>query len=127
MRISDWSSDVCSSDLAVHLPVHRAVARHAPFLDNSKKSVGSLFTIPLICSAGLLSFAHGANDVANAVGPLAAIVDAVDLGGVAAEVQVPFWVMLVGTAGISIGLALFGPKLIRMVRDRKSTRLNSSH
>src|SRR3546814_12094228 len=77
MRISDWSSDVCSSDLAVHLPVHRAVARHAPFLDNSKKSVGSLFTIPLICSAGLLSFAHGANDVANAVGPLAAIVDAV--------------------------------------------------
>ncbi|HET8728760.1 MAG TPA: anion permease [Alphaproteobacteria bacterium] len=108
---------------AVHVPVHRAVARHAPFLDSSKKAVGSLFTIPLICSAGLLSFAHGANDVANAVGPLAAIVGTIAAGNVAAEVRVPIWVMLVGAAGISIGLALFGPKLIRTVSEQ-ITKLN---
>ena len=42
--------------------------------ENTKETVRGLFTIPMIFSAALLSFAHGANDVANAVGPLAAIV-----------------------------------------------------
>jgi PiT family inorganic phosphate transporter len=43
-------------------------------MENRNQSVRKLFNIPLICSAALLSFAHGANDVANAVGPLAAVV-----------------------------------------------------
>jgi PiT family inorganic phosphate transporter len=83
--------------------------------DNSKKSVNSMFTIPLIFAAALLSFAHGANDVANAVGPLAAITDAIAHGGIAQKVPIPAWVMLVGAVGIAIGLALYGPKLIRTV------------
>ncbi|SBS26895.1 Sulfate permease CysP [Marinomonas aquimarina] len=82
---------------------------------NEKDSVNSLFTIPLIVSAALLSFAHGANDVANAIGPLAAINDALLHGGVSAKASIPLWVMLVGGLGIAIGLALFGPKLIRTV------------
>ncbi len=80
--------------------------------------MSSLFTIPLICSAALLSFAHGANDVANAVGPLAAIVDAVSSGDISTKVGVPFWVMLVGAVGIGAGLILFGPKLIRTVGEQ---------
>jgi PiT family inorganic phosphate transporter len=52
-------------------PVIRA---QAVGMENRNKSVRSLFAIPLICSAALLSFAHGSNDVANAVGPLSAIV-----------------------------------------------------
>ncbi len=98
--------------------VSPAVAKASVQLEKRRKAVSSLFTIPLICSAALLSFAHGANDVANAVGPLAAIVDAVSSGGISTKVGVPFWVMLVGAIGIGAGLVLFGPKLIRTVGEQ---------
>lgn len=84
-------------------------------LSNDKESVNKMFTVPLIFAAALLSFAHGANDVANAVGPLAAINDAILHGGVASKASIPFWVMMVGAIGIAIGLALYGPKLIKTV------------
>jgi PiT family inorganic phosphate transporter len=69
----------------------------------------------LIFAAALLSFAHGANDVANAVGPLAAINDAVQSHQVSTKAEIPLWVMLIGAIGISLGLLLFGPKLIKTV------------
>ena len=84
-------------------------------MKNSKDAVNTLFTIPLIFAAALLSFAHGANDVANAIGPLAAINDAVVNGGISSKASIPLWVMGVGAVGIAIGLALYGPKLIRTV------------
>lgn len=84
-------------------------------LGNDRDSVNILFTIPLIFAAALLSFAHGANDVANAIGPLAAINDAVMTGGISAKAEIPFWVMAVGAFGIAIGLALYGPRLIKTV------------
>ncbi|WP_316975919.1 inorganic phosphate transporter [Shumkonia mesophila] len=99
------------------------IARQSAGLENRKKAVHGLFSVPLICAAALLSFAHGANDVANAVGPLAAIVYALSAGGVAAEVGIPYWVLIVGALGISVGLALFGPRLIRTVGE-KITKLN---
>ena len=74
-----------------------------------------MFTIPLIFAAALLSFAHGANDVANAVGPLAGINEAIVGGAVTSKAEIPIWVLAVGAIGISIGLALYGPKLIRTV------------
>jgi PiT family inorganic phosphate transporter len=95
--------------------VKKPIELKATQLTNSKSSVNMLFTIPLICSAALLSFAHGANDVANAIGPLAAINDALMTGGVANKAAIPFWVMALGALGISIGLALYGPKLIKTV------------
>ena len=72
----------------------------------------------------MLSFAHGANDVANAVGPVAAIVHAVQDGGASDSVGIPFWVMLIGAVGLSVGLLLFGPKLINIVGS-EITRLNA--
>jgi PiT family inorganic phosphate transporter len=99
------------------------IAKQSKGLENRNQSVRKLFAIPLICSAALLSFAHGANDVANAVGPLAAIVHTVELGDVASKVSIPMWVMVVGAIGISMGLLLFGPKLIRMV-GQQITKLN---
>ncbi|MCF6340716.1 MAG: inorganic phosphate transporter [Sulfurimonas sp.] len=84
-------------------------------LENSKASVNTLFTIPLIFAAALLSFAHGANDVANAIGPLAAINDAVVNGGISSKTEIPLWIMGVGALGIALGLALYGPKLIKTV------------
>jgi PiT family inorganic phosphate transporter len=91
------------------------VKKAAGKLENTKESVNTLFTLPLIFSAALLSFAHGANDVANAVGPLAAINDAVLNSGIVVKASIPLWVMIVGALGISIGLALYGPKLIKTV------------
>ncbi|MBT3700621.1 MAG: inorganic phosphate transporter [Alphaproteobacteria bacterium] len=91
------------------------VFKAAEGLENNRKSVGTLFTVPLICSAAMLSFAHGANDVANAVGPLAAIVGSVYSGEVVSKVAVPYWILIVGAIGISAGLVLYGPKLIRTV------------
>jgi inorganic phosphate transporter, PiT family len=95
--------------------VRRRLATSSKVLENSRVSVNTLFTIPLIFSAALLSFAHGANDVANAVGPLAAINDAVVNGGVNSKASIPLWVMGVGALGIALGLALYGPKLIKTV------------
>ena len=84
-------------------------------LENTKESVNKLFTIPLIFAAALLSFAHGANDVANAIGPLAAINDAIVNGGISSKASIPLWVMGVGALGIALGLGLYGPKLIKTV------------
>ena len=106
-----------------YLGMRSLVERAARGLENRRKSVSTLFTIPLICAAALLSFAHGANDVANAIGPLAAIVSAVGTGSIAANVNVQPWVMFVGAAGISAGLLLYGPKLIRTVGE-KITKLD---
>ncbi len=102
------------------IPVTRRQARG---LDNRNRSLKVLFGIPLIVSAALLSFAHGANDVANAVGPLAAIVQASGTGDFTHDVTIPVWVMVIGAFGISFGLFLFGPKLIRMVGSQ-ITKLN---
>ncbi|QFR42772.1 inorganic phosphate transporter [Sulfurimonas sp. CVO] len=99
----------------VYILVKKRINSSTTVLENTKDSVNTLFTIPLIFSAALLSFAHGANDVANAIGPLAAINDAVVNGGVTSDASIPLWVMGVGALGISLGLALYGPKLIKTV------------
>ena len=99
------------------------VRRQSEGLENRNQSLRVLFHVPLIFSAALLSFAHGANDVANAVGPLAAILHVADSGDVAAKVSIPLWVMVVGAAGISLGLFLYGPRLIKMVGEQ-ITKMN---
>jgi PiT family inorganic phosphate transporter len=98
------------------------IEKQAVHLENRNQSLRKLFRLPLIFSAALLSFAHGANDVSNAVGPLAAIVHAAS-DDPAAAVAIPLWVMVIGAFGISLGLVLFGPKLIRMVGGQ-ITKLN---
>jgi len=91
------------------------IGRRAATMANAEDGVNGLFTWPLIFAAALLSFAHGANDVANAIGPLAAINDALAHGSVAAAASIPMWVMVVGALGIALGLSLFGPRLIKTV------------
>jgi inorganic phosphate transporter, PiT family len=101
--------------IIVYFIVKQTVSTRATKLENTRGSINLLFTVPLIFAAALLSFAHGANDVANAIGPLAAINDAVVTGGISTKAGIPFWVMGVGALGIALGLALYGPKLIRTV------------
>ena len=91
------------------------VGRLASTMENSPAGVNTLFIWPLIFAAALLSFAHGANDVANAIGPLAAINDALSTGAVITSASIPLWVMMVGALGLAVGLMLFGPRLIKTV------------
>jgi len=95
--------------------VKNSIAKYEDLLENDRSSVNRLFTIPLIFAAALLSFAHGANDVANAVGPLAGIYDALTHSAISTKAAIPLWVMVIGAVGISLGLALYGPKLIKTV------------
>ena len=125
-----WKLDFATAALigalvatVVYVIVRPLISSAADNLENNKDSVNSFFTIPLIFAAALLSFAHGANDVANAVGPLAAINDSVMSGEVSTKASIPIWVMLIGALGIALGLALYGPKLIKTVGS-EITELN---
>lgn len=108
--------------IATYVVTRPIVRRTADGLDNRNQSLRTLFRIPLICSAALLSFAHGANDVSNAVGPLYGVVSALRSGS-GGEAVIPLWVMVIGAFGISLGLLLFGPRLIRIVGN-EITKLN---
>lgn len=84
-----------------------------------------VFASLLIISAAFLAFAHGANDTANAIGPLAAIFAIVREGTVAAKAIVPIWLLVLGGAGIVLGLAMWGYKVIETV-GKKITSLTPS-
>ena len=77
--------------LTLYFAVRPLIRKAASALDNTKASVNTLFTIPLIFAAALLSFAHGANDVANPVGPLAAINDALSGSGIVKKAAIPMY------------------------------------
>ncbi|MBW6420854.1 inorganic phosphate transporter [Rhizobium sp. XQZ8] len=98
------------------------IAKQAEGLENRNQSLRKLFRIPLVFSAALMSFAHGANDVSNAIGPLAAIVSAAQRG-MTGSVHVPLWELIIGGLGISLGLLLYGPKLVKLV-GAEITKLN---
>lgn len=105
------------------VPMRKAVDRASANMEGRRKEIASLFRVPLVVSAALLSFAHGSNDVANAIGPLAAIVSGIDSGEIVTSAPIPIWVMVIGAIGISAGLILFGPKLIKTVGS-KITKLD---
>ncbi|UJW76180.1 inorganic phosphate transporter [Rhizobium sp. SL42] len=104
------------------------VRRQAEGLENRNQSLRKLFRLPLVISAALLSFAHGANDVANAIGPVVAIFQAIGEDTATARMGAPIWatptwVTLIGAFGIAVGLLLYGPRLIRLV-GTQITKLN---
>lgn len=76
-----------------------------------------LFSYLQVFTACFDAFAHGANDVANSIGPLAAIVSIYQSGNVNSKVSIPFWVLALGGFGIVIGLAFFGKNIIKTIGD----------
>jgi PiT family inorganic phosphate transporter len=90
-------------------------------------SVEKVFAVLMVFTACSMAFAHGSNDVANAIGPLAAIVGVIQSGGaaVAAKSVVPGWVLLLGAIGIVIGLATYGYKVIATI-GKQITELTPS-
>ncbi len=87
--------------------------------DFNYTSVEKVFAILMIVTACGMAFAHGSNDVANAIGPLAAVVSVVESGGtIGAKSELPMWILLLGGGGIVIGLALFGAPVMRTIGKR---------
>ncbi len=79
-------------------------------------NVEKVFGILMIVTACAMAFAHGSNDVANAIGPLAAVVSIVEHSGqVAQKSSLPIWVLLLGATGIVVGLLTYGHKVIATV------------
>ena len=88
--------------------------------------VEKVFAVLMVFTACAMAFAHGSNDVANAVGPLAAIANVIQSGGqVAAQSTMPWWILLLGGVGIVSGLAMLGYKVIETV-GRNITELTPS-
>lgn len=103
-------------------------------IDNQEKErngtifngIERIFAVLMVFTACAMAFAHGSNDVANAIGPLAAIVSVIQSGGeVAAKSIVPAWVLLLGASGIVVGLSMLGYRVMMTV-GRSITELTPS-
>lgn len=81
-------------------------------------TVERVFGVLMIVTACSMAFAHGSNDVANAIGPVAAVISVAQSGVVGSQSALPIWVLLLGGGGIVIGLATFGRHVIATVGER---------
>ena len=82
------------------------------------KTIERVFGYLQIMTACLVAFAHGSNDVANAVGPLAAVVSAVEEHAISSKVPLPIWVLWAGGIGIVVGLATYGRRVMATIGKR---------
>jgi PiT family inorganic phosphate transporter len=106
-----------------------AIRRIQPVPKREKKqhfyTVERVFGVLMIVTACSMAFAHGSNDVANAIGPLAAVITVAQSGIVGSKAALPVWVLMLGGIGIVIGLATFGRHVIATVGE-KITHLTPS-
>jgi phosphate/sulfate permease len=86
------------------------------------RNVEKMFVYLQILSACFVAFAHGANDVANAIGPVAAVLDIINNGAISATASIPSWLLAFGGLGIVIGLATWGWRVIETI-GKKITEL----
>ena len=82
-------------------------------------SVERVFTPMMIFTACAMAFAHGSNDVANGIGPMAAVISIIQSGGeVAQKASTPLWILLLGGLGIVVGLATMGYRVMQTIGTR---------
>ena len=131
LDISLTTSYVLAVAIAVGIAVIGAFAirRVKPDPKAEKKhhfhTVEQVFAVLMVVTACGMAFAHGSNDVANAIGPLAAVISVAQSGLISGESATPVWVLLLGGIGIVIGLATFGVRVIATVGE-KITQLTPS-
>ncbi len=108
--------------LAVSLIGAYFIQRIEPNLKAEKRehfhTVERVFGVLMIVTACGMAFAHGSNDVANAIGPLAAVISVAQTGSVDAKAALPAWVLVLGGAGIVVGLATYGRHVIATVGEK---------
>ena len=99
------------------------IRRSSMGLANRSQSVRSLFRLPLIAAGGFLAFSHGANDIANIVGPVTAILHVQETSDLGLSFDIPIWILLLGALGLSCGLLFFSTGMVRVVATR-ITKIN---
>lgn len=131
LEISLTSSYLLATAIALGIAIVGlfAIRRIKPNPKHDKKqhfyTVERVFAVLMIVTACSMAFAHGSNDVANAIGPLAAVISVAQTGVVGVQSALPVWVLLIGGAGIVIGLATYGVHVIATVGE-KITQLTPS-
>ena len=113
VTVRDLSGTIIPVTTKTHVDEH-----HDPRIE-------SVFAYLQIFTSICTSFAHGANDVSNAVGPLAAIWHIHENGAVASKIEVPYWVLAIGGFGIVVGLATYGVKIMDVL-GKKITFISPS-
>jgi len=101
---------------AVGIGVLSRIQRAGDTPSQDVKSIERLFGVLMLFTACAMAFAHGSNDVANAIGPLAAVNSIIESGGdVAQKASMPTWILFLGGTGIVAGLALYGYRVMRTI------------
>lgn len=98
------------------------IEEKSTFIESQYSAIEKIFGYLQIMSACLMAFAHGANDVANAIGPLAAALAILSTGSVESIAPIPTWILALGGFGIVIGLATWGWRVIETI-GKKITEL----
>ena len=105
---------LCGHFLITRLRIEAADNFHDQFTQIEK-----IFGLMMIFTACAMAFAHGSNDVANGIGPMAAVVSIVHSGGkMAQESALPLWILILGGCGIVLGLATFGYRVIQTIGSK---------
>jgi PiT family inorganic phosphate transporter len=131
LNVSTGTSYLIATAIAASIAIVGAIVirRIQPVRKLDKKqhfyTVERVFGVLMIVTACSMAFAHGSNDVANAIGPVAAVIAAAQSGVVGSKAALPIWVLVLGGVGIVIGLATFGRHVIATVGE-KITQLTPS-
>ena len=113
------------SFIVCNILMKRIKEDHGNSLDKEFHGMEKIFVYLQIITAFYVAFAHGANDVANSIGPLSAIVSVIQTNTVLMEVEVPFWILVLGGTGIAIGISTWGYKVMETI-GKKITELTPS-
>ena len=131
LELSTTSAVLASLGIGILVAVLGAyfIAKIPKSIDRTEEAVSGsierIFTLLMIVTACAMAFSHGSNDVANAIGPVAAVLSIIESGEIAQSSPVPVYVLLIGALGIVVGLATFGIRVIKTVGE-KITELRPS-
>jgi PiT family inorganic phosphate transporter len=131
LNVSTVTSYLIATGIAASIAIVGAIVirRIQPVRKLDKRqhfyTVERVFGVLMIVTACSMAFAHGSNDVANAIGPVAAVIAVAQSGIVGSKAALPVWVLMLGGVGIVVGLATFGRRVIATVGE-KITQLTPS-
>ena len=113
LELSESDVYVFSSIFGIIAAAVTYIVLRQNFSKIKKNGIESAFAILMVVSACAMAFAHGSNDVANGIGPMAAVISIVDSGGeVVQKSDLPIWILFVGGLGIVIGLSTLGYRVM---------------
>ena len=102
-----------------YIIINRISMKLGESIHDQFNQIEKIFGIMMIFSASAMAFAHGSNDVANGIGPMAAIVSIVESGGeMAQKSSLPLWILLIGGFGIVLGLSTLGYRVIQTIGEK---------